>query len=180
MNYQEIIALAAYEGFFKAEIIDTPKIIFCPEFRKYCEENLCGKYDRNYSCPPDCGTPDQMRDKVMKYKKALVLQTCWKIDDFSQTDKLNSAKAEHNGAMLRLIKKLKSMGYDGLMAGASGCSLCKACEKENNKPCKHPDLSFSCLSAYCINVKRLAEECSMNYDYKDGVLSFFGIYLFQK
>ncbi len=178
MDDREIINMATDMGFSGAEIMGTEKVEFSFEFRKYCEDNLCGQYGANYSCPPDCGTPEEMRGRVMEYKKALVLQSSWKIEDFSHCERLNSAKKWHNNSMIRLVKLLKSCGHSTLMAGSSGCNLCDDCKKLENAPCRHPELCFSCLSAYCIDVKALAEECSMNYLYKDGILSFFGCIFF--
>ena len=178
MNKEEITELARAEGFHKAEIIGTDKIVFNADFRPYCEENLCGQYGVNYSCPPICGTPEQMKERILAYKSALVLQTECIISDFSQTDKFKEAKALHNAAMLRLIKRLRSEGHDGLMVGASGCSLCKPCRLAIGEPCAYPDLMYSCMSAYCIYAKGLAEDCNMSYDYKDNILPFFGIYAF--
>ena len=41
-------------------------------------------------------------------------------------------------------------------------------------PWKHA----SCMSAYCIFVRRLAEQCGMEYDCGPGLLAFFGMYVF--
>ena len=175
---KSIIKAAHDEGFGGVAIIDTDKIVFDASFRPYCEENLCGQYSANYSCPPDCGTPEEMKQRVLSHKKALVLSTEWEIEDFSQTDRIKEAKAQHNAAMLRLIEKLKADGYDGFMVGASGCSLCKTCKLIGGEPCEHPNMIYSCMAAYCIWVKKLAEDCNMNYDYKDNILPFFGMYIF--
>ena len=178
MTEQTMIDLALLERFAAAVMVDTKDIVFDPIFRPCCEENLCGQYGVNYSCPPDCGTPEQMKQKVLTHKKALVVSTEWEIEDFSETDKLKEAKASHNASMLRLIKKLKAEGHDGFMVGASGCTLCKPCKLASGEPCEHPDMMYSCMSAYCIFVKKLAEDCNMNYDYKDKILPFFGMYVF--
>ena len=178
MNEKEIIELSLTFGFDKAKIIDTDEIVFDLGFRKYCEEDRCGNYCRNYSCPPDCGTPMKMKEEVLKYKKALILQSCWQIDDLTDKDILKTAKALHNRWMLRLINALKANGFRGLMAGASECMVCDQCEKIKGNECKFPELKFSCLSAYCVNVMELARECSMDYTYKNGRLSFFGAYFF--
>lgn len=174
----EIITLAIAEDFKQAEIIDTNKIVFDAAFRPYCEENLCGHYGANYSCPPDCGTPELMKQKVLAHKKALVVSTEWEIEDFSKTDKLKEAKNIHNAAMFRLIKKLREEGHQGFMIGSSGCTLCKPCKLVIGEPCEHPEMMYSCMSAYCIWVKKLAEDCNMNYDYKNKILPFFGMYVF--
>ena len=62
--------------------------------------------------------------------------------------------------------------------GASGCALCSPCALKEGKPCAFPDLRYSCMSAYCIFVRKLAERCGMEYDCGEGLLAFFGMYVF--
>ena len=178
MEIQELISIALKAGFYKAEVIDTDKICIDLGFRKYCEENLCGNYGRNYSCPPDCGTAYDMKGQIHRYENALVLQSRWEIDDVSNRENLRSVRLMHNNAMLRIVRQLKNEGYEGVMAGASECLLCDTCQKIKGGECLHPNERYSCLSAYCVNVSSLAKTCSMDYTYKDGVLYFFGMYLF--
>ena len=47
-----------------------------------------------------------------------------------------------------------------------------------NEPCVFPDLMYSCMSAYCIFVKKLADTCGMEYTPGDGLIAFFGMYVF--
>ncbi|MBR2460937.1 MAG: DUF2284 domain-containing protein [Clostridia bacterium] len=178
MKKEKIIDLSKAEGFHGAEIIDTDKIVFNAAFRPYCEENLCGQYGANYACPPDCGAPEQMKRRILTHKKALVLCTRWEIEDFSRKDKLKEAKSFHDSAMLRLVSKLRAEGHEGIMVGSSGCSLCSPCKQAKGEPCEHPDKMYSCMSAYCIYVKKLAEDCNMSYDYKNKILPFFSMYVF--
>ena len=74
MTWEEMTSMAAEEGFAAAVVTDTKDIPFDPSFRPLCAENLCGKYGANYSCPPDCGTPDEMRARIQAHRHALVLQ----------------------------------------------------------------------------------------------------------
>lgn len=178
MTQEEIIAMAVAEGFAAAQIVDTDEIVFDPSFRPYCEENLCGQYGVNYCCPPDCGTPEEMKQRILAHKKALVLQTIWEVQDYSDMAVIKPAKAGHNASQIRLVKKLRQQGIDGLIVGASGCALCKPCALTLGEPCKFPDLKYSCMSAYCIFVKKLADACGMEYDCGEGLLAFFGMYVF--
>ena len=180
MENKDIKAKALDLGFSAAEIIGCDKIEFSFEFRKYCEENLCGKHGANYSCPPDCPTPEELSDNVKNFKEALVLQSAWEIKDFSDRERLDVAKMWHNRCMLELVKDMRAKEYRCLMAGASYCNLCKSCKKLKNEPCANPESRFSCLSAYCINVRALADSCLMNYEYKNGILFLFGCIFFDK
>ena len=179
MTMEEILTLAKKEGFPGAAVTDTARIVFDPAFRPYCAENLCGQYGANYSCPPACGTPEEMKERVLAYPYALVLQTEWEIGDFSQKEKLQLGKKSHNEAALRLIGKMREAGHECFMIGASGCALCKPCAMTKGESCRFPELRYSCMSAYCIYVKKLAEDCGIRYDYEKGSLPFFGAVIFR-
>ena len=178
MRYEDMIQYAIEEGFAAAEIVDTEDIVFDPAFRLYCQENLCGQYGANYSCPPGCGSPETMQEKVLEHQKALVLQTIWEISDYSDMTIINPAKAAHNAAQIRLAKRFRAEGRDGFIVGASGCTLCSPCKQTLNQPCSFPEERHSCMSAYCIFVKKLTDQCGIEYDCGDGLLAFFGMYVF--
>ena len=178
MHYEDIIRYAIEEGFSAAEVMDTKDIVFDPTFRSYCQENLCGQYGVNYSCPPDCGSPEEMKQKILSHEKALVLQTIWEISDYSDMTQIKPAKSSHNAAQVRLVKRLRAEGCNGLIVGASGCALCSPCKHALGEPCSFPEFQFSCMSAYCIFVKKMTDKCGIEYDCGDGLLAFFGMYAF--
>ena len=119
-----------------------------------------------------------MKQKILSHKHAVVLQTKWNISDYTDKNAIKHAKGEHNDASIRLAKQMRADGYDGFIVGASGCALCAPCAMTENKPCRFPDFAFSCMSAYCIFVRLLAEHCGMEYSCADGRLAFFGMYVF--
>ncbi len=178
MTAEQMVQYAYEEGFSAAAVVDTADIVFDPSFRPYCEENLCGQYGANHSCPPDCGTPEEMKQKVLAHKKALVLQSIWQLESYTDTPAIKKGKSGHNTAAIRLMKRLRDEGCDGFLVGASGCALCSPCTRKNNEPCRFPDLKYSCMSAYCIFVKKLADLCGMEYTCGDGLIAFFGMYVF--
>ncbi len=179
MNDQERIDAAIQEGFFAAAILATEEIPFEPSFRQFCEENLCGKYGANYACPPSCGTPDEMRARVQAMPLAMVLQTMWPLDELRDAVGVRRAKGAHNAASVRLRKRLQAAGVDGFLVGASNCTLCDPCAITEGKPCPHEEMRFSCMSAYCIYVRKLAERCGLAYDVQDGKLPLFGMYVYR-
>ena len=178
MLHADMIQIALNEGFSSAAVIPVDKVIFDSSFRPYCEENLCGHYGANYSCPPDCGSPEAMEARMRAYCRALVFQSKWDITDYRDAQAIKAAKQSHNQGMLRVIEQMKQAGYSGVMAGASSCTLCERCAILDGEPCRDPERQFSCLSAYCVYVKKLAEACDMEYTCTDGRLAFFGLYAF--
>lgn len=177
MTEEELIQSARQEGFAAAAVVKTSEIPFNFSFRSYCEKNTCGMYGKNYSCPPHCGSPEEMRQRLLSRPRALVLQTVWEIPDLSDQEKIRHARLSHNTASLHLGKKLQQKGCDGFLAGASCCVLCESCEALRQRPCPFPELRYSCLSAYCVYVKKLAESCGMGYMLGDGKVAFFSLYV---
>ena len=175
MEEKQLLDLALELGFANAALVDTEELVFVPSFRPLCAENTCGKYGANYSCPPDCGTVEEMRGRVLRWRRALVLQTMWDIEDPLDDGQIKPAKGRHNRLTRTLIDRA---GAPGLMIGASGCSLCSPCALVEQEPCRFPDLRYSCMSAYCIFVKDLAGRCGMEYDCGPGVTAFFSMYCF--
>ena len=175
MREEELIRLAEEMGFSAAAAVDTGDIVFQPSFRPLCAENVCGKYGVNYACPPDCGTVEEMADRVRRYRRGLVLQTMWDIEDPMDEAATKPAKRRHNRMTREFIKRA---GVPGLMVGAGGCDLCPECAIVRGEPCRFPGEMFSCMSAYCIFVKKLCGSCGMDYDCGPGVVAFFSMLCF--
>ena len=171
-----MIEAAIMAGFKRAVIVKTEDIPFDFAFRRYCEDNVCGLCGANYSCPPDCGSFEEMRDRVVSRKRALVVQSVNTIADYSAHE-IKSAKDRHRNFAIELERKLKTSGIDGFTVGACECALCEPCAKELDLPCKFPEIRYSCMSAYCINVKALCEICGFTYNLPPH-LALFGMYVF--
>lgn len=173
---EKALGFARAEGFCAA-IIDTKDIVFDSAFRHYCAENLCGQYGVNYSCPPNCGSVSSMQRIVTGYRKALVVQSQQALHSWNDFDTINRAQQAHTTAMLRIMDCMQRIQSHGRMCGIGSCSLCEVCTRTTGEPCRHPDRMFSCLSAYCINVQKLAETAGMCYAWGGTQLFLYGMIL---
>lgn len=177
MQDNEIIKSAEMAG-FSAALIPIGEIVINPEFRKFCEDNLCGKYNANYSCPPDCGSVEEVQERLKAGKRALVLQTIWEIGSYENKPAILESKKSHNAMILRFTEKLRQAGVQGFCLGYGGCPLCDPCKRVNNEPCTHPDKKISCMSAYCIDVGKLANKCGLEFAWIPQKLFLFGMFVF--
>lgn len=177
MPDKELLKLAHEAGFFAA--LTTPdQIPVDPKFRIYCEENRCGRYNANYSCPPDCGTVEALHQKLLEKEKVLILQTIWDIDGYEDKATIQKAKETHNSKVIQFKNKLIELGYDGFCTGYNGCSLCNPCKKTLGEICAFPELKISCMSAYCVDVAKLAEHCNLAFAWSQEKLHLFGMIAF--
>lgn len=173
----ELLTMAGNLGFDCARI-GTDEIVMDSGFRKYCAENLCGQYGANYSCPPDCGSVEEMSNRLLAFNNALVVHTVWPIAGYQDYDAIRAAKRSHNESMLKLCDTLRREGTDCLMCGASHCTLCDVCAKTEGEPCRDELRRFSCLSAYCIHVAKLAESAGMDFSWSERQLNLYGLIAF--
>ena len=87
-------------GFSDAAVISTDQLVFVPEYRVFCEDNLCGNYDKNPACPPQSGTVEEMKEHALKYYK--------------------KAKLAHNKLTEQLAGKMKEEGITDLLIMSAG------------------------------------------------------------
>ena len=148
-------------GFTDAALMPVRELVIVPEYRVFCEENLCGNYNVLPACPPASGTVEEMTARVRQYETALVLMVEHTPKDYTDRQEQKAAKRHQNELTEQLINRMRENGTtDTLMMGAG------------------PWKTASCMSAYCIFVRRLAEQCGMEYDCGPGLLAFFGMYVF--
>jgi len=179
MTEKELLELAENSG-FSAKIIPTADVVIDYGFRRFCEDNLCGRYGANYSCPPDCGTPQQVHRRLLSKNSAMVLQKICEVGSIQDKEAVLSAKNTLNYGVLNLAQQIRDNGVDVIPLGYSGCPLCNPCKRSLNQPCAHPDKKISCLSAYCVDVAKLADRCKMEFCWAQDKLYLFGMVLFDK
>lgn len=155
-----LIELAIRHGFHNASIIDVEQLTFVPEYRRYCEENLCGQYGKNPACPPASGTVEEMADRCRKYSKALVLQLA---SDCSPSDDLATKAEKYRMNLMteELVKDMNSEGFADTMIMSAG-----------------PFKNNSCMSAYCVDAQKMADAAGIPCWVDDGKCRFFTLVLF--
>jgi len=131
MTDSELIKMAEKAG-FHAAVIDTKDIPVDGSFRKFCEENRCGKYDANYSCPPACGTPQEVHQRLLEKKKALVLQMTYEIGSYENQKAIQNGRNMLNKSVLALAEALRQLAAPGdvmLFKGSRGMKMELALEQ---------------------------------------------------
>lgn len=172
-----ILKEAAARG-FAAAFLPTAEIPVNAEFLRYCEENRCGNYNANYACPPACGTPAELHEKLLGGKRALVLQSCFDIPGYN-TPEIPRLKKQHTAAIREFMLFLRRAGYEVFGVGYGGCDLCERCSLLDGEPCRLPELRMSCLSAYCVDAAELAKRCGLPFAWDPKKLHLFGMIVFE-
>ena len=158
----DLIKEALSMGFANAAIMDTKDLVFVPEYRQFCEDNLCGNYNLVPACPPACGTVEQMHEKALKYEKALVLQTILKNPPM---DPVLFKQAKHSQNILteQLARHMQEAGKEEVLIMSAG-----------------PYRNCSCMSAYSVDAQKMADAVGMVCWADDSDVRFFTQILFHE
>ena len=150
----DLVKEAIFLGFSGAAVMDTTQLVFVPEYRMFCEENLCGCYNVNPACPPESGTVEEMKQRALQYEKTLVLQTMQ--EDTHDPTQYKKDKLLQNKMTEELAEKMKEAGKTDILIMGAG-------------PYKHN----SCMSAYCVDAQKMAEAAGMLCWTDDGMVRYF-------
>ena len=158
---EDYVRQAKALGFTDAARMDVKDLVIVPEYRVFCEENLCGNYGVLPACPPESGTVEEMTARVRQYKTALVLMIEHTPLDYNDRQEQKSAKRHQNILTEQLMDRMREDGVaDMLMMGAG------------------PWKNASCMSAYCVNAQKMADCVGMKCWANDGKIRYFSLILF--
>jgi predicted metal-binding protein len=171
----QVEILEALKGrIFEYAVIPTGEITFSPELIKACETNVCGKYKKNWVCPPAVGY-ELLREKVLGFSHAFVFTTKAHLEDSFDFEGMINAKNDHNKITAEIHERF---GNDNPVFGAGGCEICETCAYPD--PCRFPDRVFISLEAAGINVTELSRTGGVHYNNGENTITYFSMVLFNK
>lgn len=175
--YRNLIDKALKLGFNAAAFIDVKDMLVVPEYRKYCEVNLCHCYNVVPACPPQCGTVEEMIAKMNKYSQALVLQTIHDSDFKDDPQGALAAKSEHNELVDRFLQEILIGTIQGNKDPEKNNQGDENPQENYLRMAAGPYKHYSCMSAYCIDVANLADKTGMDCWMDDGKCRLFSLIL---
>lgn len=146
---------------FTAATMDVKDLVIVPEYRVFCEENLCGNYNVLPACPPMSGTVEEMTARVRQYETALVLMIEHTPKNFNDKQEQKAAKRHQNELTEQLMEIMRQDGQQDLLMMGAG-----------------PWKTASCMSAYCVNAQKMADHVGMKCWENDGRIRYFSLILF--
>jgi len=176
---ESLIKCARKAGANGAAVVRVDQIAFCRDFRSACVQNTCGKYRKCWMCPPDIGEIDDLIAQAKTYEHMLVFQSVGQLEDSFDIEGMEAAAIAHNALALKLAEMLDGELKAPLRLGAGACHVCERCAREDDLPCRRPDLAVASLEAYGIAVSELAMQSGLAYINGPGTVTYFGGFLFQ-
>ena len=161
--------------------VEIDPAVLVPEqrIRTFCEENKCGSYGKNYTCPPNAGSLDEIRERLESYSHGYLFQYSKKMDLKKDWKKLIKSKDDFHKMILKIEDYMKKEGIEdvwGLIGG--NCGLCDTCAIQEDKPCRHPDKARMSLEAIGIDVVGLLDNLGLDSHFHSDRITWTGCILY--
>ncbi|MDR0320873.1 MAG: DUF2284 domain-containing protein [Treponema sp.] len=157
-------------------LLPTGEVVFSPELLESCKTNVCGNYNKSWTCPPACESPQEQRGKILSYKQILLFTTVHNLEDSFDYDGMTEGRNLH-AALTAELKKLSGAP----VYGAGSCPICKDAEGNNRcafpAPCPFPEHKIGSIEAAGINVTELSKAAGIAYNNGPNTVTFFSMAL---
>lgn len=176
MIYEQLACLAANTGFNAYAPLDISTIMLKTEVRDMCIANSCGKYGKNWSCPPGCGTLKECEQNLKKFACGILVQTVGEMEDSYDFEAMMETEAVHRERFKKMYAALRKDGTGILALGSGCCSRCRDCTYPA-KPCRFPEEMTSSMEAYRLLVSQVCKDNHLPYYYGPNKIAYIGCFL---
>jgi len=178
MSYdtEALVRQAVEAGFSQAGELNVGALVFMPEVRDMCSADRCRKYNKNWRCPPGCGSIEEAAERAAQYSYGVLVQTIGHMEDEFDYETIQETSERHKKNFYALIASLKARYPDMLPMGAGTCDLCEACTYPD-APCRYPDKSISSMEAYGLWVSKVCQLSGIPYNNGKDTITYTSCYL---
>ena len=148
-------------------------------FRDMCRQNLCGRYGKNYKCPPAIGEPEDLKSEALSYETAVLIQTIHPLEDSYDFEGMTEGGRIHTENIGKTKEYIKNnITFENLLVlGAGGCGLCPKCGALDGTPCRFPDKAIASVEGYCMDVANMTNSHGLNYINGENTVSYVAVFL---
>ena len=131
------IAKALEAGFTAAAPLDPAKLEAREVVRDACAADKCQAYDRNWTCPPACGTLQECQERMSRFQNGILLQTTGQLAKRVDTKGYARIGEEHIRNFYRFAEEIRKEYPDALCldAGSANTALIRNPAGSRKKPC---------------------------------------------
>ena len=175
MTLTEALDLASSLGFETAAPLDVHTLKFLPEVRDMCAANRCRSYGHSWSCPPGCGSLEEISAKCREYTRGILVQTVGTRNDPFDFEAIERTEALHKQRFARLAELLSARSSIYPM-GSGACTLCPSCTYPD-APCRFPHKAHSSMEANGLFVSQVCKDNGVAYYYGPNSICFVACFL---
>ncbi len=147
------------------------------EVRDMCADNKCGRYGKSWSCPPACGSLEELREKINAFSWGLLVQMTGQMEDDFDVETIEETEERMKDSFRLLCDRLIDGGEHCFPMGAGTCQRCQECTYPD-APCRFPEKVFPSMEACGLWVSEVCEMAGIPYYYGKGTITYSCCVLF--
>ena len=173
---EEILTLAKECGFTHVGELNMDALEFLPAVRDMCSADRCQKYGRSWTCPPGCGTLDEVAAEASRYRRGVLLQTTARLEDDFDIEAMQQTETDQKQSFAAFVEQLRREYPDCLPMATGGCTLCPECTYPD-APCRFPQKAIPSMEAYGLLVNQVCTDNGVPYNYGEERIAYSGCLL---
>lgn len=177
-NFDRIAAMAAECGFTNWAPLDVSTLEFRQDVRDMCNADKCDRYDTTWSCPPACGTLDEMRGQAAEYAGGIIVQTVGDLEDSYDWEGIMDTGKRQKENFARMWDEIEMECGDVLALGTGACMRCDKCTYPD-APCRFPDRMEVSMEARGLFVSKVCTDNGLAYNYGPNKIAFTACFLWK-
>ena len=147
------LRLAKEKGIDHAVVIETSKVFTALWVRMKCQYG-CRFYNNSLCCPPRTPKPEEMRQILDSYSRAILLHKLWKGG-------VRDIKSFNESVVAVELALFFDGYYKALGLGSGPCRICEKCNIKGG--CLHIDRARPSMEACGIDVFKTAEKNGLKF-----------------
>lgn len=171
MTDQELLDLATAQGFDHVGTLQVSSLEFSPAVREMCAADRCHSYGRCWTCPPGCGTLEEIAEKASHYHRGILLQSTGLLEDDFDIDTMLHTEKCHKERFLALVEAVRRVCPQCLPMASGACGICRSCTYPE-APCRFPGLAIPSMEAYGLMVSQVCRDSGLPYYYGPRTITY--------
>lgn len=176
MTDQELLELAARCGFDHYAPLNVPALEFNPAVRDMCAAGRCGMYGKCWTCPPGCGTLEEISLRASAYHRGILLQSTGEMEDDFDVEVIMGTEVTQKERFKAFVTELRKEYPNCLPMSSGACTMCPTCTYPD-APCRAPHLAIPSMEAYGLLVSKTCEDAGLPYYYGPQTITYSGCVL---
>lgn len=172
----DILELAKQMGFDAVASIDPKTLEAREDVRSMCAVDKCGAYNKNWTCPPACGTIAECQEKMRSYTHGVLLQSIGHMTKAIDSRCYRETERRHMKNFYAFAEEIRKTYPNALCLGAGGCRVCKQCAYP--EACRFPEKALSSMEGYGLFVTQVCRDAGVPYYYGERTITYTACVLY--
>lgn len=163
-------------GFDTAVHLNPKTLVAREDVRAMCAADKCGAYNKNWTCPPACGTLEDCQQKMQMFENGILLQSVGHMSKTIDSKCYRETERRHMEHFYAFAGEIRKVYPHALCLGAGGCRVCRQCAYP--EPCRFPEKAMSSMEGYGLFVTQVCRDAGVPYSYGERTITYTACVLY--